>query len=243
MDQSRYCVLTLLVLAASPLFCQPAPQRSDELCLTLQQTAVEQKRKFTVTRPGACSLNLDAGYDFFVGYDERALYLYLKIDARLLNGDASALWLRMSAFDNLAHTALWTRPQAVFDALNKSIKTLAKDMLEQGKVDATIQNKMDGVYIMAKGDQAAQVIILSAAASVKDIDRMKKRRASEASGEVSTWRRILGASLAAFGEGAQGYANAYRGPSTPQWQSQPMYHAPKTCYTNFIGGTAFTNCY
>ena len=68
-------------------------------------------------------------------------------------------------------------------------------------------------------------------------------RESKASDRVPAWRRILGLSLQVFGAGAQGYANAYRGPNTPQGQSQPPYSAPKTCYTNFIGATAFTNCY
>jgi hypothetical protein len=241
---SCLAVLPFLIgAAAAPALSQTAPQRSDELCAALQQTAVEQARKFTVTRAGACRVNIDTGYDFFVNYDEQTLHLGLVIDAGLLNGDASALWLRISAFDNLAHAALGTRPQATFDELNKLIKTLAKDALKRGQFSTMFYSKSDKAVLGAKGYADSQIILM-ASAHVKDIDSMRKKQVSDAAGEVPTWRRILGLSLQAFGSGAQGYANAYSANrNSTQWQAQPVSRAPRTCYTNFIGATAFTNCY
>ena len=241
---SCLAVLPFLIAAAAPALSQTAPQRSDELCATLQQTATEKARKFTVPRAGACMVNIDTGYDFFVNYDEQTLHLGLVIEAGLLNGDASALWLRISAFDNLSHAALGTRPQKTFDELNKLIKTLAKDALKRGQFSTMLHSRSDKAVLGATGYNDSQIILLMASAYVKDIDSMKKKQVSDAAGEVPTWRRILGLSLQAFGSGSQVYANAYTANrNSTQWQAQPVSSAPRTCYTNFIGNTAYTNCY
>jgi hypothetical protein len=50
----------------------------------------------------------------------------------------------------------------------------------------------------------------------------------------------LGLSLQAFAAGAQGYANAYQ---VPPGNNSVQRNPARTCYTNFIGDTAFTNCY
>ena len=233
-----------LLLASAPVFSQTASQRSDELCAAIQPIALENGRSFEVTRPGACRVSIDTGYDLFVMYDDRSLHLALGVNGGLLKGDASALWLHLSAFDNLVHSALGTKPQDVFDNLGKLARALVQKASKGGLPPGTfLDGKADRALLSVTGNENAVVIIFGASADVRDIDKMKRNGGSKASDGVPTWRRILALSLQVFGAGAQGYANAYRGPNAPQWQSQPLYSAPKTCYTNFIGSTAFTNCY
>jgi hypothetical protein len=166
------------------------------------------------------------------------------IATQLFNGEASALWLHLSAFDNLSYAALGTRPQAVFDGLTELLKDMCSKEMNGGISGVTtFGGKTDNASLEVAADPDNGIIVIAAYADVKAIDKMSHLPQSKTDGHVPTWRRILGLSLQVFGAGAQGYANAYRGPNNPQWQSQPLYSAPKTCYTNFIGATAFTNCY
>jgi hypothetical protein len=214
------------------------------LCAAIQPTAVENGRRFEVTQPGACQVNIDTGYDLFVMYDDRSLHLALGVNFGLLNGDASAFWLHLSAFDNLVHSALGTKPQAVFDNLAKLAKAFAQKASKGGLPPGTFfDGKTDRALLTVTGSETTQIIILGASADVRNIDKMTHSAGNKTSDGVPTWRRVLALSLQVFGAGAQGYANAYQGSNAPQWQSQPLYSAPKTCYTNFIGTTAFTNCY
>lgn len=240
-------ILPLVLTVSGAAFCQTAPQLTAEICGELQHAAEEYQRQFGPL-PTGCRINIDRGYDLAVDYIEhsidgtRSMSLSLRADFEFLNGDASALWLHLSAFDGLSHLALGTKPQAVFDGLSTLIKSLAvadlKGNLHQG---AYFEGHADKAYLLAMTD--GKVVAASAGAEIKDIDRMKRARGNRSGDQVPTWRRILGLSLQVFGAGAQGYANAYRGPNTPQWQSQPVHSAPKTCYTNFIGSVAYTNCY
>jgi hypothetical protein len=203
-----------MLVASSPVFSQTAPQRSEELCVAIQPTALENARRFEfdVMRSGACRVNIDNGYDLFVTYDDRALHLAIGVNLGLLNGDASAFWLHLSAFDNLVHSALGTKPQAVFDNLAKLAKALAQKASKGGLPPGTFfDGKTDRALLSATGNEATQIIIFGAYADVRDIDKMKRSGGTKASDGVPTWRRILALSLQVFGAGAQGYANAYRG--------------------------------
>lgn len=227
----------LALLCCMPMFCQPAPQRSEELCATLQQTAAEKGRTFEkdVPHAGACRMNLDTGYDLFVSYGEQTLALGLRVNAVTLQ-DANAFWLRLSALDNLAGPALGTKQQGVFDGLNKLAKKFARQQLAHGvKIDMQydrIQRASLAVGIPSDGP----FLIFMASAKVHDIDEMKRLAKRRDEGDIAPWRKILSTSLAAFGAGAQGYANGYR-------QAMPIYTAPRTCYTNFMGNMALTNCH
>src|SRR5579872_5452948 len=100
---SRYHVCPLVMLAVFPamtqMFAQPAPRRSDELCTILKESAAASGNKFTVTKPGACRMNLDEAYTLFVDYTPEALHLGIIFDPVILKGDVSAYWLRLSTLD------------------------------------------------------------------------------------------------------------------------------------------------
>ena len=268
MRKSRKHVLPVfaLLVASAPVFSQTASQLSNGLCAEIESNALENGRLFEVFKPpvgsrltGGCRASAD-GYFLSVTNSERILHLALGFNVGLLSADASAFWLRLSAFDNLTHAALGTKPKSVFDGLGKLAKALAlKAVKEELRPDTLFSGKADRAFLVATGgSDNDKIVLLGAYADVSDIDEMKRGgeqdsplppvsfppvRESKASDGVPTWRRILALSLQVLGAGAQGYANAYRGPNAPQWQSQPLYSAPKTCYTNFIGNTAFTNCY
>ena len=237
----------LVLFIALPALAQTAPQRSNELCSALREIAAENGRKFSPMRPGSCSFTLDTGYDLLVSYNERSLNVTMMVGVNLLNGDASALWLHLSTLDGLAHVALGTKLQAVFDESSRLLKEITLAQSKPGNHGyVSLNGKADKALLSADHlaiPYAMDVIDIDVAADVKDIDRMARAREREASGELPAWRRVLGLSLQAFGAGAQAYVNAYRGASAPQWQTQPIYTAPKTCYTNFLGPTMFTNCY
>lgn len=170
----------------------------------------------------------------------------------VLNGDASAFWLRLSTFDNLANLAIGTKQQEVFDKTNKLSKQAANEilpLLRQGQSNAKeeLHDKAERALLGVYADAQAQVILASA--DTEDIDKMKRDRQLEAikgeaklnrqkeqaaSGEVAGWRRVLALSLLAFAAGAKGYTNAYQ--ATQQRRSV-------TCYTNFFGSHALTTCY
>jgi hypothetical protein len=257
MKMKGICVWVALFLPASiltaPVFCQTAPQRSEELCATLQQSASENGYSFRVTEPGFCAAEIDKGYTILVSYIKEGLSVGLVIDVGALNGDAGALWLRLSTFDNLASLALGTKQQAVFDKAIKLQLEAAKEILplvQQGQFNAvkehhdTAQLALVAAFANAQG----RVTIL-AGADTKDIDKMKLDRQIEtireeaklnrqeeqaASGEVAGWRKVLALSLLTFAAGAKGYTNAYQG---------AQQRRPVSCYTNFQGRTALTNCY
>lgn len=244
--------LLVLVLAA-PVFCQTAPQRSEEFCGVLQQSASENNHTFKFTGPGACAAEIDKGYTLIVSYQEEILSVGLVIDAPVLNGDASAFWLRLSAFDNLANLAIGTKQQVVFDKTNKLAKQAADEILPllrqgQSNVKKELHDKAQRALLGVYADAQAHIVIL-ASADTKDIDKMKRDRQLEtirgeaklnrqeeqaASGEIVGWRRVLALSLQAFAAGAKGYTSAYQA---------SQQRRPVTCYTNFLGRAAFTNCY
>jgi hypothetical protein len=249
----RISLFLLASMLAAPVFCQTAPQRSEELCATLQESASENGYSFRVTEPGFCAADIDKGYTIIISYNKEDLYVGLIIDVGVLNGDASAFWLRLSAFDNLASLALGTKQQDVFDKANKLALQAAKEILplvQQGQTNTekhfndTAQLALLGAFADTQGH-----ITILAAADTKDIDKMKRDRVLEAikggvkldrkeeksaSGEVAGWRRVLALSLLTFAAGAKGYTNAYQ--ATQQ-------RRPVTCYTNFFGSHAFTSCY
>jgi hypothetical protein len=242
-SEPEYTLMKLLLgafLCSVSAFRQTAPQRSEELCATLQQTASEKGRAFYKDVPsvGACRMNIDTGYDLFVTYTDQTLDLGLRVDAALLR-DADAFWLRLSALDNLAHPALGTKQQAIFDGLNRLVKKLAQQQLAHGITKDILYDRAQKATLAAGTPVDAPVLVLMASAKVRDIDEMKRSMERRATGEIPSWRKILSMSLLAFGAGAQGYANAYR----PPQQTFPTFSSPRTCYTNFIGKTAFTNCY
>ncbi len=183
-------------------------------------------------------MSIDTGYKFFVAYSEHSLTLTLWADSAILNGDASAFWLRLSALDNLAHSALGTKQSAVFDALNGLVKKYAQAVLSAGGHPVPmIFGKTDKTTLGAVAG-ANGVLQLLVSADVKDIDGMKRSREREGKGEIPNWRHILGLSLQAFAAGAKGYSDSQRA-----YQHQNVYRAPIRCYTNFVGNYAFTNCH
>jgi hypothetical protein len=183
-------------------------------------------------------MNLDTGYDLFVDYSAQSLHLGLRVDAALLK-DADAFWLRLSALDNLANPALGTRQQSIFDGLNRLAKKFAQQQIAHGIKADMLYDKAQKAILAVGTPAVSPVLILMASAKVRDIDEMKRSTERRDDGEIPSWRKILSMSLLAFGAGAQGYANAYRPPQHPV----SVYSSPRTCYTNFIGRTAFTNCY
>ena len=233
-----------LLVASAPVFSQTAIQRSTELCAAMQPIAAENGQRFQMGPNGGCDVKIDTGYYLIVAHEKQSLHLVMGIATQLFNGEASALWLHLSAFDNLSYAALGTRPQAVFDGLTELLKDMCSKEMNGGISGVTtFGGKTDNASLEVAADPDNGIIVIAAYADVKAIDKMSHLPQSKTDGHVPAWRRILGLSLQVFGAGAQGYANAYRGPNNPQWQSQPLYSAPKTCYTNFIGATAFTNCY
>jgi hypothetical protein len=155
--------------------------------------------------------------------------------------DVSAFWLRLSALDNLCHSALGTKQQAVFDELNRLAKQVSKEMaplMQQGVEDAERQRfgKAQRAALLVSG--TSRLIHLQASAFTKDIDKMKRDRKREASGEIPTWRKVLVIALQAFAAGAKGYGEAYRAR-----YENPRRYRVKSCYTNFAGQWAFTQCY
>lgn len=111
------CSVLLAFVAIFPAMSQTAPQRSNELCTSLSAVASERALRFTPFKPGACAIDIDTGYTLFVNYDHRLLHVSLGVNAAILNGDASAIWLRLSTFDNLAHVAIGTEQQSIFDEI------------------------------------------------------------------------------------------------------------------------------
>jgi len=224
---------------ATPVFCQTAPQRSDELCTALKQTASENNQSFKFTAPGACLAEIDTGYNLEVAYSGEILHVGL-VQTFLENGDPRAFWLRLSMLDNLANVALGTKQRGVFDGLNKLAKQAADEMLpliRQGNAGAKIQlhgsaeKATLGVFADTKS------VMLVASANMKDIDKMKRSRQQEtvASSDVARWRKVLALSLLAFAAGAKGYTDAYQ-------RSLQTQRRPVTCYTNFFGSHASTTC-
>lgn len=231
--------LPILLCVVLPLYCQPAPKRSEDLCNILQQSAGDKGLAFRTTKPGACLLTIDEGYDFFVDYTDQFLHLSLSVDAMLLNGDAGAFWLRLSAFDNLAHTALGTPQQIVFDELNKLAKKIAMQVVETKQATPGLLHGKAGKATLGGRMREDGVLFLMASARVRDIDEMRRKAVRQtASGGVSGWRRILGLSLQAFAAGAQGYANSHQA----SLARQPLYRSSRTCYTSYLGDIAFTDC-
>lgn len=244
-------VACLLMGSAS---AQPAPQRSDELCASLKESAADHSREFKETKPGACMMNIDTGYNLFVDYGlPETLAVSLSVNPVLLSGDASAFWLRLSALDNLAHTALGTRQRTVFDELNKLAKKAAEAELvaacgtaspcDQGSAkgglkDLMLHSKVNRVTLGARADAKSGIMILIASATVSDIEKMTRRAEPLPGGRPSAWRNILALSLQAFANGAKVYATA----QNPQVR-QPLYRTSQSCYTNLIGKTIITNCY
>ena len=222
---------------------QPAPQRSNELCSLLKQSALEQSKQFIPDdHPGACRMGIDYGYTFFVDYSDRRLYVGLTVIPALFNGNSNAFWLRLSALDNLAHSALGTRQQIVFDGLNTLSKKLAAQQLKHGTQgtgllkDTGLQRSRAQRAELGARFSSHGIIVLMASADSKDIDKMKNETV-----EVSSWRRILGLSLQAFAAGAQSSSQAYSSyaASSPQRTLTPI----RSCYTNFLGAAAVTTCY
>jgi hypothetical protein len=242
MKMKGICVWVALFLLASlltePVFCQTAPERSNELCEGLKQTASENGKNFTVIAPGACLAEIDTGYNLMVTYKDENLHVGL-VQTFLDNGNPSAFWLRLSMLDNLANVALGTKQRTVFDGLNKLAKQAANEMLpliRQGDADAkrelhgSAEKATLGVFANTKS------VVLMASANMKDIDKMKRSQQQEttAGGDVSRWRRILSLALLSFAAGAKGYTNGYQA---------AQQRRPVSCYTNFQGRTAITNCY
>jgi len=242
MNKKHICFgIVLFMLAfelATPAFCQTAPQRSNELCEALKQTASENGRNFTVTAPGACLAEIDTGYNLIVTYKDENLHVGL-VQTFLENGNPSAFWLRLSMLDNLANVALGTKQRMVFDGLNKLAKQAANEMLpliRQG--DANAKRELHGSAEKATLGVFADTkrVMLMASANMKDIDKMKRSQQQEtvAGGDVARWRKILSLCLLSFAAGARGYTDAYQA---------SQQRRPVSCYTNFQGRTAITNCY
>lgn len=243
---SRKCLcfgIALFLLAsalAAPAFCQTAPQRSEELCATLQQSASENGYSFKVTAPGACSAEIDTGYDLIVTYNDENLHLGL-VQTFLVNGDPRAFWLRLSMLDNLATVALGTRQRAVFDELNRLAEQAAKEMLPLVRQrDANAKRELHGSAEKATLGVFADTksVVLLASANMKDIDKMKRSRQQEtaAGSDVARWRKVLALSLLTFAAGAKGYTDAYQ-------RSVQIRRPSTTCFTNFLGQLAITNCH
>jgi hypothetical protein len=109
MRKSRKHVLPVfaLLVASVPVFSQTALQRANELCATIQQqVAAEKDKSFQMSRAGDCHFKIDTGYILLVTHEKQSLRIVMGFNAVLLNGDASALWLHLSAFDNLSYAAL-----------------------------------------------------------------------------------------------------------------------------------------
>ena len=233
----RAIILAAASLATYSAFGQPAPARSAELCESLRQSATEHGKDFITQRPGACTMKLDEGYYFTVEYDVSSLALGFGVIAGL--GDRESLLLRLSAFDNLSHVALGTKPQSVFDEATR----LAGKFNNNMKRGQRFKGKAQKAKVALKVAESDPFINIVVHADIKDIDKMKQNRDKAASGDIPTWRKILGASLMAFSAGAKGYTEAYNESQRNQQQQTPSRNSAQTCYTNFIGDTVVTNCY
>ena len=246
---------------AQRLSSQVAPQRSDELCATLRQSASNSSRQFMTAKPGTCTMNIDTGYNLSVDYGPDALHVSLAVNILQINGDARAFWLRLSTFDNLAQTAFGTKQRTIFDEMNKLAKKLAEQEME-GICGATpapcdfdkatgafrnlvLDSKVGRVTLFAKGDTQTGTLIFTASATVDD-DKTKRKDAAASTGHAAMWLKILTVSLQAFASGAQGYTDAYNKAQASQpsyGASQPIYRATRTCFTNYLGASLITNCY
>lgn len=236
---SEVFVFTILLLFIPKLaYSQAAPQRSAELCSVLQKVTQETSTYFAYTGPGECSaapsLN---GYSVLVDYHENVLYLGLVVDitgqhkvglAEPLK-DPNTFWFSLSVFDNLAHIALGTKDQDVFEALNK----LAQQALQQ-KGHVQLYGSTQRAKLQAASD-SGEPLFLMVSANTKDIDKMKRSEQRKKSGEAAGWEKVLALSLQAFSAGAKGYAATYQ-------QNQSQARNPTSCYTNFLGNSAITNC-
>src|SRR5260370_39762073 len=94
------------------------------------------------------------------------------VPTALLKGEGSEFWLRLSAFDNLAHVALGTKQQAVFDGMNKLAKKHA-EQLQRTINDKPMHSKVQKVMLGAIADPKSNTIMYLASAEVKEIDKMK----------------------------------------------------------------------
>src|SRR5258708_4890612 len=178
----------------------------------------ECRSQFTTFRPGTCMMSIDTGYNLYVNYGEHLLIVSLGVSTALLNGDASAFWLRLSAFDNLAHVALGTKQQAVFDGMNKLAKKHA-EQLQRTLNDKPMHSKVQKVMLGAIADPKSNTIMYLASAEVKEIDKMKRqtqapistltqvtspttiRHENRVAGTGSRWKSILGLSMQALAAG------------------------------------------
>lgn len=195
-------------------------------------------------------MSIDTGYYFLVDYNEEYLHLSLGLNAATLNGDMSAFWLRLSVFDTLAHHALGTKPQAVFDGLNPLVKQLFRKILDEGEaaLGKPYESELGSVTLTAFASRDVPVVVLIASARPKDIDILRAKQAPSVSdaGSPSTvdvqseqkpsnWQRFFGLAFQTFGAGATAYSNSYGG-QLPRKSGQ-------TCYTDFLGNSAYTKCY
>jgi hypothetical protein len=201
-------------------------------------TASENGRNFTVTAPGACLAEVDTGYNLVVAYKGEYLHVGL-MQTFLDNGDPNAFWLRLSMLDNLANVALGTKQRVVFDKLNKLAKQAANELLpliRQGNANARIELHGSSEKATLGVFAGSKSLVLMASANMKDIDKMKRRQQENAAAgtDVARWRKVLALSLLSFAAGAKGYTDAYQ---------RTQQHRPVSCYTNFQGRTALTNCY
>lgn len=228
-----------LLLGLTPAFAQTAVERSNALCEMLQRSSVEKNLSFVAPRPAACSLEIDKGYRFSVAYDASSVYLGFWADPVSLNGDASAFWLRLSAFDNLVHSALGVRQQRAFDELNKLATRFAREQVRGGLHKAKVYGRADKAVLGVFGEPDG-LLTLMVSASVKDIDHMRKSAASRDSGGTQ-WQHILRLSLQAFAEGAKGASATYKQRQLPTTQNHS--NLMRSCYTNFAGSTASTTCF
>src|ERR1035441_2112788 len=121
-----------LLVASAPVFSQTAIQRSTELCAAMQPIAAENGQRFQMGPNGGCDVKIDTGYYLIVAHEKQSLHLVMGIATQLFNGEASALWLHLSAFDNLSYAALGTRPQAVFDGLTELLKDMCSKEMNGG---------------------------------------------------------------------------------------------------------------
>jgi len=185
-------------------------------------------------------MRLDNAYALFVDYSPQALHVGMTFNPVILQGDASAFWLRLSALDNLVETALHTKPRVVFDEFNRLVaKELGPYLMKHNAVpDKMLQAQADKVTLGVSMNPDTAIIVLIASAGVTDIDKMQQARRRASTGGVATWRKILGLSLQAFAAGAKGYADGLA--AQP---AQTVVNSRRTCFTNFIGNTVVTNCY
>jgi hypothetical protein len=187
MTHKLVSVVLVLVLfsPAGGLVGQTAPQRSDELCLALKQSADDAGKQFSVTTPGACRMRLDNAYTLFVDYSPQVLHVGMTLDPVVLNGDASAFWLRLSALDNLVETALYTKQRAVFDEFNRLVaKDLAPYVMKHKEApNKLLRSRTEKVALGVLMDPGTAIISLIASADVSDIEKAQRARKNAADAE------------------------------------------------------------